>query len=132
MLLLNWHHFYIKLSSLFLGMHIDWLLPIIINNEISSIHSKYHDYHKISWNILLCIFGMPSPGEIQAILKYFFLRFFLRIQNMIFNNITSYVRNLMKYVLKYQFEMSIFINNYILFVQKLVLINISKKMFQQH
>lgn len=75
---------------------------------------------------------MPSPGEIQAILKYFFLRFFLRIQNMIFNNITSYVRNLMKYVLKYQFEMSIFINNYILFVQKLVLINISKKMFQQH
>lgn len=111
--------------------HIDWLLSIIIiNNEISSIYSKYHDYHKISRNILLCLFGMSSPGEslISNNLQIFLekLRFFLRIQNMIFYNIINYYSQLDICI-----EISIwnakFINNHILFVQKLVLISISKK-----
>lgn len=111
--------------------HIDWLLSIIIiNNEISSIYSKYHDYHKILRNILLCLFGMSSPGEslnsnnLQIFLEK--LRFFLRIQNMIFYNIINYYSQLDICI-----EISIwnakFINNHILFVQKLVLISISKK-----
>lgn len=111
--------------------HIDWLLSIIIiNNEISSIYSKYHDYHKILRNILLCLFGMSSPGEslnsnnLQIFLEK--LRFFLRIQNMIFYNIINYYSQLDICI-----EISIwnakFINNHILFVQKLILISISKK-----
>lgn len=108
--------------------HIDWLLSIIIiNNEISSIYSKYHDYHKILRNILLCLFGMSSPGEslnsnnLQIFLEK--LRFFLRIQNMIFYNIINYYSQLDIW----NIWNAKFINNHILFVQKLVLISISKK-----
>lgn len=108
--------------------HIDWLLSIIIiNNEISSIYSKYHDYHKILRNILLCLFGMSSPGEslnsnnLQIFLEK--LRFFLRIQNMIFYNIINYYSQLDIW----NIWNAKFINNHILFVQKLILISISKK-----
>lgn len=108
--------------------HIDWSLSIIIiNNEISSIYSKYHDYHKILRNILLCLFGMSSPGEslnsnnLQIFLEK--LRFFLRIQNMIFYNIINYYSQLDIW----NIWNAKFINNHILFVQKLILISISKK-----